>query len=228
MKTKIILAAVLAVVMSGCVGVPDSEGWRSSQKEDFLKILETDKYASICDQQALYKQVKESENPQLMTKMLVNYTKNLANGCIINASLAEKKDEKTVIGYGTYPQKVSDSDIKMKLRAGQSIEKILKPYVPDYRQYNALIKQYNALKKSGNASPELLNSVRLSIERVKLMKPGLGDTYALVNIPEYEIRVIEDDKTSVNMRVIVGTKKNKTPIFSENLKYITNQIKKIK
>ncbi len=61
----------------------------------------------------------------------------------------------------------------------------------------------------------------MNIERIKLMKPGLGNTYALVNIPEYEIRVIEDDKTSVKMRVIVGTKKNKTPIFSENLEYIT-------
>jgi len=220
-KIKIVLAAVLAVIMSGCVGMPDSEGWRSSQKAEFLKILETDKYASICDQQALYKKVKESENSQLMSRLLVDYTKNLANGCIINASLKEKKDEKVVIGYGTYPQKVSDSDIKTKLKVGQSIEKILKPYVPEYRQFNALIKHYNALKQAGNASPELLNSVRLNIERVKLMKPGLGDTYALVNIPEYEIRVIEDDKTSVKMRVIVGTRKNKTPIFSENLQYIT-------
>ncbi len=75
MKTKIILAAVLAVVMSGCVGMPDSEGWRSSQKDEFLKILETDKYASICDQQALYEKVKESENSQLMTKMLVELYK---------------------------------------------------------------------------------------------------------------------------------------------------------
>ena len=132
-----------------------------------------------------------------------------------------KKDEKIIIGYGTYPQKVSDSDIKRKLKSGESIEKILKPYVPEYRQFNALITQYNARKKAGSTPPELLHDIRLNIERVKLMKPGLGDTYALVNIPEYEIRVIEDDKTSVKMRVIVGTRKNKTPIFSENLRYIT-------
>ena len=72
MKIKIVLAAVLAVVMSGCVGIPDADGWRSSQKDDFLKILETDKYASICNQQALYKKVKESENSQLMTQLLVD------------------------------------------------------------------------------------------------------------------------------------------------------------
>lgn len=205
------------MVLSGCVGTPDAEGWRSSQKNEFLKILETDKYASICNQQALYETVKESENSKLMSKLLLAYTNNLANGCIIDPSLTVKKEgEKTVIGYGTYPQKVSDSDIKMKLKAGQSIEKILKPYVPEYRQFNALIAQYKVTQ-----DPEAKHIIRLNIERVKLMKPGLGDTYALVNIPEYEIRVIEDDNTSVKMRVIVGTKKNKTPIFSENLQYIT-------
>ena len=221
MKIKIVLAAISVMVLSGCVGTPDSEGWRSSQKNEFLKILETDKYMSICNQQALYKKVKETENSQLMSKLLVGYTKNLANGCIIDPSLKVKRDNKITVGFGTYPQKVSDSDIKMKLKAGQSIEHILKPYVPDYRQFDALIAHYNALRKAGNTSPDLLHNIRLNIERVKLLKPNLGDTYALVNIPEYQIRVIEDDNTSVKMRVIVGTRKNRTPIFSENLQYIT-------
>ena len=49
----LILSGVSAIVLSGCgVGTPDSEGWRSAQKDEFLEILETDKYASICIQQA--------------------------------------------------------------------------------------------------------------------------------------------------------------------------------
>ncbi len=35
------------------------------------------------------------------------------------------------------------------------------------------------------------------------------------------VRLIEEDKTSVKMRVVVGKKKQKTPIFSEDLSYIT-------
>jgi len=215
-KIKIVLAAVLAVVMSGCVGIPDSEGWRSSQKDDFLKILETDKYMSICNQQALYKKVKETKNSQLMSRLLVDYTNNLANGCIIDPSLTVKNDEKTVRRYGIYTQKVSDADIKRKLKAGETIENILKPYVPEYEQFNQLIAHYKAAQ-----DPEAKRKIRLNIERVKLLKPNLGKNYALVNIPEYEIRIIEDDKTKVKMRVIVGTRKNQTPIFSEELKYIT-------
>ena len=208
MKIRILLAIVFALILSGCVGPSDATGWSGSQKSQFLNILKTDKYMSICDQQGLYQKVRESRNSQLMTKLLVEYSDNLANGCIVNKS-----------GFSAYKQKVSTSDIQNKLRGGQSIEQILKPYVPEYRQFSALISKYKALQKSA-ASPKALHSIRLNIERVKLMKPGLGKTYALVNIPEYKIRIIENDRKALEMKVVVGKPKNQTPIFSENLRYI--------
>ena len=226
MKMRILLAVLSAAVLSGCVGAPDTtggdtEGWRSAQKREFLNILETDKYASICNQQALYESVKESQNSKLMTKMLVAYTKNLANGCIVNPTLTQKVGGKTKETYGIYKQQVSESDIKMKLKAGHSIEKILKPYVPEFNQFSCLIKTHNRLKNDGNVSAATLRKVRLNIERVKLMKPGLGKNYALINIPEFVVRIIEDKKTAVMMNVVVGQRKMKTPIFSADLAYIT-------
>ena len=203
MKIRVLVAVIFAVILSGCVGTPDSEGWKSSQKNEFLKILKTDKYLSICDQQALYAKVKESKNSKLMSQLLIAYTENLANGCIVNT-------------IGGYKQEVSHSSIKMQIKAGQSIEKILQPYVPEYKQFNELTAKYKLLE-----DPASKRRVRMNIERIKMMKAGLGHTYALVNIPEYIIRVIENDKESVNMRVVVGTKKNPTPIFSADLKYIT-------
>ena len=221
MKVKIISALLFAAVLSGCVGTPDAEGWRSAQKDEFLEILETDKYASICNQQALYESVRESENSKLMTKLLIAYTENLANGCIVNPSLPFKEGEKTKEEYGIYTQKVSGSDIKMKLKAGQSIESILKPYIPEYTQFRCLINAHDRLKRDGNVSKETLRKIRLNIERTKLMKPGVGQNYALVNIPEFVVRIIEDKKTAVMMNVVVGKRKHKTPIFSEDLSYIT-------
>ena len=203
MKIRIILALLFAFILSGCVGTPDSEGWRSAQKDEFLKILKTDKYLSICNQQGLYAKVKQSRNSQLMSKLLIAYSENLANGCIVNTK-------------GGYKQKVSSSNIRMQIKAGQSIEKILKPYVPEYRQFNELIAKYRLAE-----DPELKHKIRLNIERIKILKPGLGKTYALVNIPEYVIRIMENDKESLNMRVVVGKRKHETPIFSADLKYIT-------
>ena len=53
------------------------------------------------------------------------------------------------------------------------------------------------------------------------MKPGLGDNYALVNIPEYTVRVIDTNGTAVAMAVVVGQRKMQTPVFSANLQYVT-------
>ena len=220
-KLKIILVVGFAVLLSGCVGTPDAEGWRSSQKSEFLNILETDKYASICNQRALYQKVKETRNSQLMSRLLINYTHNLANGCIVNPSQPMKVGKKTVEGYGIYRQDVHDSNIRMQLKAGQTIEQILKPYIPEYNQFSCLIKSHAALKKDPNTSSTTLRKIRLNIERTKLMKPGLGQNYALVNIPEFVVRVIEDKKTAVSMAVVVGKRKMKTPIFSADLSYIT-------
>ena len=211
MKTKIAAAAVFAVLLAGCVGPRDAEGWSSTQKSQFMKILASDKYVSLCDQKPLYDKVRQSQNSRLMTQLLVNYTDNLANSCI---------DRDTLGDYGAYWQKVSTADIQRKLMAGQSIEKILKPYVPEYQQFKLLSGKYKALQRTPGASPQALHKVRMSIERIKLMKPGLGKTYALVNIPEFRVRIIENDRTSVSMKVITGKKKNQTPIFSENLQYI--------
>ena len=205
MKFRLLLIAIFAAFLTGCVGPGDTSGWHSSQKSEFMKILKTDKYMSICNQQALYKKVRSSGDSLLRTKLLVKYADNLANGCIVDKT-----------GFNDYRQKITTADIQAKLRAGHSIKQILKPYVPQYRQFSALIAAYHA-----SSDPKMKHKLRLNIERVKMMKPGLGNTYALVNIPEFKIRVIENDKTNVEMRVVVGTRKNQTPIFSENLSYIT-------
>ncbi|EIF51954.1 L,D-transpeptidase family protein [Sulfurovum sp. AR] len=222
----LILSGVSALVLSGCgVETPDAEGWKPSQKEEFLTILETDKYASICNQQALYEKVKESENSKLMSKLLVSYAKNLANGCIdlesFNASQEKRVEQEIATYYETYLQEVKASDIMRKLKAGQSTEEILKPYVPEYAQFFDLQKRYKLLGGDKNTSKKTLRKIRLNIERLKLMKPGLGDNYALVNIPEYTVRVIDANGTAVSMAVVVGQRKMQTPVFSADLSYVT-------
>lgn len=222
----LILSGVSAILLTGCgVETPDAEGWRPAQKEEFLEILKTDKYTSICNQQALYEQVKESENSKLMTKLLVSYTRNLANGCIdlesFNASQEKKVEQKIATYYETYLQEVKASDIMRKLKAGQSIEEILQPYVPEYAQFFDLQKRYRLLVGDKNTSKKTLRKMRLNLERLKLMKPGLGDNYALVNIPEYTVRVIDTNGTAMSMAVVVGQQKLQTPVFSADLSYVT-------
>jgi len=224
MKIGVLVVMVSALLLNGCVNTPDSEGWRSSQKDEFLDILKSDKYASLCDQKALYQKVKKSKDSKLMSKLLLSYTNNLANSCIdipaFKKTQKARRSEKFKTDFEIYEEKVDLKRIKMQLQAGESIEKILQPYVPTYREFERLLKMYRVLQVQGNIEASILHKIRLNIERVKLMRPERSRNYALVNIPEFRVRIIEEGKTVVNMGVVVGKKHMQTPIFGEDLKYI--------
>jgi hypothetical protein len=223
---KLFLGTLMVFMFVGCsvVDTPDKEGWKPSQKEAFLSILEQDTYASICDQRALYEKVRQTEDSRLMTKLLIAYTQNLANSCIDIAAFKQaqqaRKSDKFKTHYTIYEQKVDPGMIRRELKAGMPIEKILHPYIPQYREFERLINMYRSIEHDKSIDPATRYKVRLNIERIKLMKPGIGKTYALVNIPEYRVRIIEDGKTAVSMKVIVGKRHMQTPIFGEYLQYI--------
>ena len=226
MKRGVIAALIIAMFMGGCSSLfgPDKEGWRSSQKEAFLEILQEDRYMSLCDLKPLYEQVKESQDSRLMSKLLVGYVRNLANGCIdyeaFEASQEAKKEKKIETHYEIYAQKADPEDILRKLRAGASIEQILQPYIPNNPQFWKLTEKYRTLVKDANISQKVLQKVRLNIERAKIMNPHLGEDYALVNIPEFKVRLVEANNTVMKFGVIVGKRKMQTPIFSEQMRYI--------
>jgi len=208
---KKILIAVMAIwAFTGCdvAEIADPNGWSSAQKREFFEILENDKYASICKQEALYAQAKKSRSSKQLTPLLIAYTKNLANGCL------KVQNSKS---FAVYKQDVNPQNILLQIKAGQSIENILKPYIPPYREFRALITYYNTL----DAKSPLAIKVRKNIERIKIMKEDIGQNYVLVNIPEFMLRIIENDKEVLKMPVIVGKRKLPTPIFESDLKYIT-------
>jgi len=226
-QLKVLLTFIMLMIMTGCTDLfgPDKEGWKSSQKSAFLEILKTDKYMSICDQQALYDKVKSSKNSQLMSKLLIAYANNLANSCIdlqnFKATQRVKRSKEIDTFFATYQEEVDASDIMVKLRVGQTIEQILQPYIPKTPQFKALTSKYKALKNADtNITQAQLDKIRLNIERTKLMKPEIGANYALINIPEFKVRIIEEGNTSLNFAVIVGKSNMQTPIFSEQLKYV--------
>jgi len=57
----------------------------------------------------------------------------------------------------------------------------------------------------------------LEIERISLPKEA---NYVLVNIPEFKMHYYENFEPVLDMKVVVGKKKHRTPIFSRKIKYI--------
>jgi len=224
MRIKVLIVAGVLLLLSSCTGVVDSNGWSSSNKSSFLKILHEDKYLSICNEQKLYQQVKSSSDTKQLTKMFLAYTNNLANGCINRKSFHASQRSKMAREIDTYYkfdiQKVDANAIIAQLKNGTSVEDILKPYIPTYPEFFALVNKYKQLKARGDTDAKTLRKIRLNIERLKLLTPHLGKNYIIINVPEFNVRLIEDQKTALKFGVVIGKYQKQTPIFSSALQYI--------
>ncbi|GAA4398994.1 L,D-transpeptidase family protein [Nibrella viscosa] len=65
-----------------------------------------------------------------------------------------------------------------------------------------------------------LKQIMLNLDRIRWFASGdMPDTYVLVNIPEYRLRVYEGGKAIKQMKVVVGKEMNATPIFSDMIEY---------
>ena len=67
----------------------------------------------------------------------------------------------------------------------------------------------------------VIRQIELNLERLRWLPDDLGKRYLLVNIPDYCLHLIEDGQTVLQMRVVVGKKENPTPVFSDQMTYLT-------
>jgi murein L,D-transpeptidase YcbB/YkuD len=64
-----------------------------------------------------------------------------------------------------------------------------------------------------------LMSIALNISRLRADRENFGDEYIIVNIPDFRMNFVRDNQNILGMRVVVGRRKNPTPIFSASMKY---------
>jgi murein L,D-transpeptidase YcbB/YkuD len=65
-----------------------------------------------------------------------------------------------------------------------------------------------------------LKQIKLNLERARWERDPMDCSYLFVNIPAFMVYFMEDDKIRLKMRVVVGRKKNPTPIFKSYMSYI--------
>ena len=65
-----------------------------------------------------------------------------------------------------------------------------------------------------------IDQLVLNMERWRWLPKRFEPNYLLVNIPEYQLHVVENNKEAFSMPVIVGKELNKTPVFSDKLEYV--------
>lgn len=65
-----------------------------------------------------------------------------------------------------------------------------------------------------------ISIMRLNLERMRWLPRDLGQKYLLVNIPEYRLKMYQNNDVKLNMAVIVGDTKFPTPVFSDKMSYV--------
>jgi L,D-transpeptidase YcbB len=76
------------------------------------------------------------------------------------------------------------------------------------------------LKFLNQSIKQKISIIELNLERLRWYPQDQGSGYIVVNIPEYKLRVFDDHKQTLEMKVIVGAENTATPIFSDTLHYI--------
>lgn len=67
---------------------------------------------------------------------------------------------------------------------------------------------------------EIVNVIAVNMDRLRWIGDGYGDHSIVVNVPEYKLRVYENQQQALEMKVIVGAAATATPIFADVLEHI--------
>ncbi|MGA8203913.1 MAG: L,D-transpeptidase family protein [Woeseiaceae bacterium] len=65
-----------------------------------------------------------------------------------------------------------------------------------------------------------IDQIIVNLERWRWLPESLGDRYVIVNIAGFRLDVVEDGQRTLTMRVVVGKPYRRTPVFSENIRYL--------
>ena len=196
----------------------------SKNEKDFLEILKTDKYASLCGSKDEYLSILELQDSKEQSKRLgelfYTYTKNLSNSCINQSAFKKKLKQRKYRDinqdYEVYNVNINKEKLLKKYTSNtQSVKNILEIYTPKHPQFFALIKKLD--KKA--LSQSKYNKLRLNIERLKLLKYSNNDNFIQLNVPSYNFAFYEDGKKTKSFGTVVGSKEAQTPILSSKLAY---------
>ncbi|WP_373512969.1 murein L,D-transpeptidase [Persicitalea sp.] len=71
------------------------------------------------------------------------------------------------------------------------------------------------------SAEERVKQLMLNLDRIRWISTGpMPDTYAMVNVPEYRLHVVEDGQEVKVMPVVVGKVMNATPVFQDQIEHV--------
>ncbi len=196
--------------------------WSDLQKEELKKLISTDPYLSSCGLKS--SMVSDAATQKQLTDIFLKYLNNLSNSCIDIKSYKRaerrKKSKDIDTHFSIKTESILRSKIVKALKSRMSLDEIADAYKPTYEQFEMLVDAYRSLGDQNETDAKKLRKIRLNIERIKLLPKELGEEYALVNIPAFNVSFVKDGAEDLSFRVIVGKRNMQTPVFSSKMRYV--------
>ena len=173
-----------------------------------------------------------------MAKALDAYEPRTAGYLALKAKLAEIRAgkgaaKKTPIANGAAPKVGALDDRVPLLRErlgisgdGNSYDKALADGVKKYQQEHKLrttgtLTQETVDALNGHQPDKPVDIILANMERWRWMPHDLGNTYVIVNLADFTLRVMHDGKPYWTTRIVDGKPEMPTPIMQAEMKYIT-------
>ena len=112
------------------------------------------------------------------------------------------------------PNKVDLADHLEQAVSADTVRASLDELTPSHPQYKGL---QTALQRERMNPTGHLDQIRMNLERWRWMPRDLGDRYIFVNVPAYQMQLVEGNTPALAMRVIVGDPKHPTPLFDDEM-----------
>ncbi len=103
-------------------------------------------------------------------------------------------------------------------------------YTPEFEEEVLEYQRRHGLEVDGKIGPNTKRALKRSLSSIiKKVKKNLvwerisspkGSNYILVNIPEFKMHYYDNNEPVLNMKIVVGKTKMRTPVFNRNMKYI--------
>jgi murein L,D-transpeptidase YcbB/YkuD len=150
--------------------------------------------------------------PELDAKMTFAYLSYAAD------LLGWDTNPKAIYSNWIVPAKQVDLASRLEAAVGQgSVRESLESLAPTHQQYKGL---QAALVKELEQPTGHADQIRMNMERWRWAPHDLGGRYVLINVPAYQMQVMEGDTPAISMRVIVGKPDAPTPLFSDKMTYV--------
>jgi len=102
----------------------------------------------------------------------------------------------------------------------EEIEEAVKRFQTRHGLQDDGIVGYQTLRELNIPVEDRLVRMRINLERIRELSERVQDSFVLVNIPEFRLKIIEKGVETKSIRVIVGIEQSPTPVFNDEISYL--------